>query len=107
MFVYNTQSKKTSPSACGESAAAKIQEERNLPRAERHLPIYSVPFRAPRFWMATQQHCLDEASVAQGTQLLTSSVWSRILQRHWAGLFHDVAEGQGARGSLVPALGTV
>lgn len=43
MFVYNTRSKKTSPSAYGESADVKIQEERNLPRAESIFPIYSIP----------------------------------------------------------------
>lgn len=37
MFVYNIQSKKTSPSAYRESADAKIQEEKNLLRADRHL----------------------------------------------------------------------
>lgn len=37
MFVYNIQSKKTSSSSYSESADVKIQEEENLPIADRHL----------------------------------------------------------------------
>lgn len=45
MFVYNMQSKKTSPSAYRESADAKIQEEKNLPRADRHLSNPQSPIQ--------------------------------------------------------------
>lgn len=43
MFVYNIQSKRTSPSAYGGSADAKIQEEKNLLRADRHLSHLQYP----------------------------------------------------------------
>jgi len=37
VFVYNTESKKTSSSSCQESADVSARETENLPTADRHL----------------------------------------------------------------------
>lgn len=65
MFVYNTQSKKTSPSAYGECADVKIQEERNLPRADRHLSHLQHPIPDPGCESSTGLTVADQFSLQQ------------------------------------------
>lgn len=82
------------------------------------LPDVLVPVHT-RLYEASMDHCVSPcASLAlipagSRTPLCMLQCWGQCpipeqpSPRQQPGLFHDVTEGQGTRGSLVPALGAV